>query len=303
MSDLVRTLLGRPTELLPFTEVKERLRLRNLVDRGLQEVPLERIVGSLGRQREFNRAFLPRDEALRERWQDVEELARGLQGFPPVELYQVGDAYFVVDGHHRVSVAHRLGAPAIEARVQEFLTPVPLGADESIEAVLLKQGLADFLEATGLTPESRDELRTTLPQGYDRLLEHISVHRYYLGLEERREIPWRAAAASWRDRVYRPTLEAIRDSRAMEEFPGRTETDLYLFVTEHLSRLRQRYGDDAVTPRRAARHLELTRRQQRDWRRRMGRRWQRLTGADEAVDDGAGDGNGEASGNGDGIET
>jgi hypothetical protein len=206
-----------------------------------------------------------------------------------VELYQVGDAYFVVDGHHRVSVARRLGAPAIEARVQEFLTPVPLSSEDSIEQVLLKQGLADFLEATGLVPESADELRTTLPQGYDRLLEHIAVHRYYLGLEEQQEILWRGAATSWRDHVYLPTVAAIRQSGVMEEFPDRTETDLYLYVMDHLVTLRERYDDQAVTPLRAARHLELTRRQERDWRHRVSRGWHRLTGGEEDGGDGTDD--------------
>lgn len=277
MQDLLRPLLGRPVELLPFEEVKERLRLGNLVDRGLREVPVERIVGSLGRQREFTRAFLPRDEALRRRWQDVEELAESQRGFPPVELYKVGDAYFVVDGHHRVSVARRLGAPAIEARVQEFLTPVSLQPDESIESVLLKQGLADFLEATGLVPEHDDEFRTTVPQGYDRLLEHIAVHRWYRSIEEGREVPWREAVVSWRDRVYRPAVVAIEESCVLEEFAGRTETDLYLFVMDHLAMLRDRYGDHPVTPLRAAHHLELSHRRRRTWPQRLRRWWHRLT--------------------------
>jgi hypothetical protein len=105
MQDLLAAARGRPADLLPFADVKEKLRLTSLVDRGVQEVPLSRIVGTLGRAKEFNRAFLPRDEALRERWDDVRDLAEGPHGFPPVELYRVGNVDFVVDGHHRVSVA------------------------------------------------------------------------------------------------------------------------------------------------------------------------------------------------------
>ncbi|MGZ5428934.1 MAG: hypothetical protein ACXWFS_07990 [Thermoanaerobaculia bacterium] len=180
--DLLGTLLGRPVDLLPFDEVRERLRLSKLVDRGLRDVPLEKIVGTLGREREFNRAFLPRAEVLRERWDDVSDLA-DRRGFPPVELYQVGDAYFVVDGHHRVSVAHRLRQPTIEARVKEFLTPVPFPTEVSPEDVLLKEGLADFLATTGLFPENEDDYRVTEPKGYEKLLEHISTHRYYRGID------------------------------------------------------------------------------------------------------------------------
>ncbi len=258
MGDLLRILRRRPLDLLPFEKVREELRLRHVVDRGIQEVPLANIVGSLGRAKEFNRAFLPRRDAQRDRWRDVRELAEGLRGFDPVELYKVGEAYFVVDGHHRVSVARSLEAPTIEARVREFVTPVPLGPDDSIESVVLRSGLADFLAATGLVPEDEDEFRVTVPDGYARLLEHVSVHRYYRGLETARDVPWEEAVASWRDAVYRPMIRAIRDSRIMGAFPGRTETDLYLFTMNHLHDLRERYGPE-VTPEAAVSSLPWAR--------------------------------------------
>ena len=130
MQDLLSHLLKRPADLLPFDQVRERLHLLRVVDRGVQDGPLERIVGTVQREREFNRAFLPREEKLRERWEDLEELALGARGFPPVELYRVGDVDFVVDGHHRV---------------KEFVTDVPLDPGASIEDVILKEGLARFL--------------------------------------------------------------------------------------------------------------------------------------------------------------
>ena len=159
MQDLLRPLRGQPADLLPFDAVREGLRLGHLLDRGVMEVPLDQIVGSLGRERDFTREFLPRDEALRERWEELEELAVGTAGFPSVELYRVGEAYFVVDGHHRVSVARSLGAPAIEARVQEFLSPVTLSPDESLEEVLAKHNLAEFCEITGLAQDAPGRLR------------------------------------------------------------------------------------------------------------------------------------------------
>ncbi|HEX5853987.1 MAG TPA: hypothetical protein VFZ57_00075, partial [Thermoanaerobaculia bacterium] len=242
IQDLLSHLFKRPADLLPFDEVRERLRLRHVVDRGVQDVPLERIVGTLQRQREFTRAFLPRDEKLRERWEDLEGLAEGSRGFPPVELYRVGDVDFVVDGHHRVSVARVQGAPTIEARVKEFLTDVPLEQDSSIEDVILKEGLAGFLEATGLAPTSLDEFRVTAPKGYERLLEHISVHRYYRGIELARPFSWNEAVESWYETVYRPMIETIARSRILQQFADHTETDLYLFTMDHLHHLRQRYG-------------------------------------------------------------
>ncbi len=256
MQDLLALVRQRPRDLLPFEEVRDRLKLRRVVDRGTTDVPLERIVGTFGRRGEFNRAFLPRSESLRERWEDVKELAEGAAGFPRVELYQVGEAYFVVDGHHRVSVARSLGAPAIEAHVLEFLTPVPLGPDASLEDVLRKEGLADFLEATGLVPSTPDEFRVTHPGDYAEMLEHVAVHRYFLGLELSRCTSWEEAVRSWYETFFRPMTETIRSSGILGDFPGRTEADLYLFTARHLHALRERWGDD-VAPERAVRHLRL----------------------------------------------
>ncbi len=257
VGDLLGVLRGRPVDLLPFDMVRAGLRLRRVVDRGIQDVPLASIVGTLGRERDFNRAFLPRDEALRGRWEEVEELAEGAPGFPAVELYKVGDAFFVVDGHHRVSVERSLGAPAIEAHVKEFLTPVPVSPDASISDVLARSAQADFLEATGLAPASPDEFRATEAAGYERLLEHISVHRYFMGIESGREPTWPEAVASWRERVYGPMIHAIERSGIMEEFPGRTETDLYLFAMDHLHHLRQCYAPKQIAPALAVRHFKF----------------------------------------------
>jgi hypothetical protein len=279
MTDLMAFLGGRPTDLLPFETVRRELGLRHLVDRGMQEVPLDRIVGTLGRPGEFNRAFLPRDEALKERWDRLMDLAEGQRGFPPVELYKVGQAYFVVDGHHRVSVAKALGAPSIEAHVTEFLTPVPLEPGVSLEEVLLRSGLAAFLEATGLVPGTPDEYRVTVPDGYARLIDHIRVHGYYKGIEEGRDLPWREEVVSWRDHVHKPMIEIIRKSGILEEFPGRTETDLYLFVMDHLHSLRERYHNPAVPAEAAMEDFEQTRippkrpRRVRGWWRGMRKRF------------------------------
>ena len=258
IQDLLAEARGRPADLLSFGTVRERLRLRNFVDRGVQEVPLDRIVVTVERKRDFNRAFFPRDDSLRDRWKEIEGLAEGMTGFPPVELYRVGGADFVVDGHHRVSVARAMGTPTIEARVKEFTAPVPLPTDASIGDVISRQGLADFLETTGLSPGKDDEFRTTEPNGYERLLDHINVHRHFRGVTEKREIPWPEAVKSWREGVYRPMTKRIEESGILEEFPGRTPADLYLFVMDHVHYLRQQYGD--VAPTRALAHFRLSRR-------------------------------------------
>ena len=272
MSDLLRSLRGKPSDLLEFDRVRETLRLGHFTDCGNVEVPLEKIVGTLGRAREFNRVFLPRSEESRDRWRRISDMAEGAQGFPPVDLYQVGDAYFVVDGHHRVSVARAAGAKTIEARVKEFRTRVPLGPEDSLESVLLKRGLADFLEATGLTPEEPDEFRVTTAAGYERMIDHVAGHRYYRGIETGRDVGWPEAVISWRDTVYRAMIRLIRDSGIIKEFPGRTESDLYLFTMNHLHHLRELYGADAVPAEQAVENIRPSGgRLARWWRRLLGR--------------------------------
>ena len=113
----------RPQTLLSFEEVQERLRLTQSAYRGLQQVPLDQIVGSVGRYNDFTRTFLPLIEGDSWRWRRVAELQSEM-GLPPIELYKVGDAYFVKDGNHRVSVARQFGAKTIEAYVWEYETPV-----------------------------------------------------------------------------------------------------------------------------------------------------------------------------------
>lgn len=258
IDDILSIVQGKPADLLSFHEVRERLHLKQLVDRGIQEIPMTRIVGTVGRERDFNRAFFPREESLRQRWKEVKELAEGPVGFSPIELYKVNDVFFVVDGHHRVSVARSLNAPTIEAHVKEFMSPIPLTPDTSSEEVILKSALADFLETTGLVQEYSAEYEVTIPNGYQRLLDHISVHRYYRGIETKHDVSWQDALNSWRDTVYHPMVEAIQKSGILEQFSDKTETDLYLFVMDHLHHLRQRYGKASGQRGRVVKHFALS---------------------------------------------
>jgi hypothetical protein len=202
----------QPDGLLSFDQVRDKLKIRGQHYAGRQTIPLDKIVGSVGRYQEFNRAFLPRQEFIRERWKRVYEVAHSPEGFPAIDVYKIGDAYFVRDGHHRVSVLRELGATSIEATVTELETPIPLPADVGEEELDLKAEYAAFLQETGLDalrPEERIEF--TLPGQYQKLYGHIAVHRHFVGLGEAREIPWPEAVARWYDEVYIPVVAVIRE--------------------------------------------------------------------------------------------
>ncbi len=234
---------GHPSEgLLSFEQVRDKLKIRGQHYAGTQIIPLDKIVGSVGRYHEFDRAFLPTQEHIRERWKRVYEVAHSLEGFPAIDVYQIGDVYFVRDGHHRVSVIKELGATTIEATVTQLETPISLSTDVDQETLDLKEEYAIFLEETGLDslrPDQRIEF--TLPGQYRKLQEHIAVHRYFLGLGEQREIPYPEAVARWYDEVYRPVVDVIREEGVLDAFPERTEADLYLWIIEHRHYLSQRY--------------------------------------------------------------
>ncbi len=93
-------------------------------------VPIDQIVGSVGRAKDFTREFLPRTHVDGYRWESIDRAAQQGIGLPPVELYRLADVYFVIDGHHRTSVARASGALAIDAVVTTLECPVWLTAKD-----------------------------------------------------------------------------------------------------------------------------------------------------------------------------
>ena len=183
--------------LLSFSDVRHKLKIRGQRYLGVQTIPIDKIAGSTGRYSEFNRAFLPTQEFIRERWKGVYQAAHET-GFPPIDVYQIGNVYFVRDGHHRVSVLKELGATVVEATVTQLDSPIPLSPDVGGEELDRKEEYASFLRETGLDEQIEDPaIEFTLPGQYQKLLEHIAVHRHFLGLAEMREIPYAEAVARW----------------------------------------------------------------------------------------------------------
>jgi hypothetical protein len=246
-------LMRRQNRLLAYDEVREKLRAGGPVYRGMEAVPIDQIVGSVNRFDEFDRAFLPSQDFTEERWKNIGRAYYDDVNLPPVKLYQVGDAYFVVDGNHRVSVARELGRAYIDAEVQECRVLVPLTPDIRPEDLEVIGEAADFLEQTKLA-DSRPQAKitTTIPGGYHLLLEHIEVHRYLQSQEWQREFSLQEAATQWYDQVYGPFVNVIKETGVLSEFPGRTETDLYVWLMDHLFYLRERFGN-RISPQDAAR--------------------------------------------------
>jgi hypothetical protein len=244
---------GRPRRLLAFDDVRERLRLGGPLYRGVQSVPLAQIIGSVDRYLDFDRLFLPTQSHTEDRWRKISRAWYDEVDLPPVLLYKVGQVYFVVDGNHRVSVAREHGQTYIDAEVREVESRVPVTPDIRAEDLQRLGEKVEFLERTRLDrlrPEAVVE--PTILGGYDRLLEHICVHRYFMGIDEKRPVTEEESVTHWYDTLYRPVVDLVESSDVLEEFPGRTATDLYLWIMDHLHFLRGQPGGEQAGPADAA---------------------------------------------------
>ncbi len=240
LQEIVARLTGKSVALLSYEDVRRKLKAEASETHTLREIPLDAIVGSVGRYNDFTRSFLPRQDSDQDRWARV-KVTVNLKGLPPIDVYQIDQAYFVLDGNHRVSIARRIGASTILARVTEVRTKVPLSPDVQPDDLIVKAEYADFLERTRLDeccPGA--DLSVTAPGKYQAIEEQIAVHHYYVNQE--RQIPHAEALAHWYDEVYSPVVRVIRERGVLRDFPGRTETDLYLWIVEHRAALEAELG-------------------------------------------------------------
>jgi hypothetical protein len=160
--------------ILPFEEVVEALGRRGERRLGLHVIPLDSIVGTVERTREFDRRFRPTSRRVRQRWQRIDEAQRRGEAMPPITVYRIGDMHFVEDGHHRVSVARMLGHRDIQAYVTEVLTEVdPLGL--RLSDLPLKSHQRLFFERVPLPESERSRIQFSDPWDYAELAECVEA--------------------------------------------------------------------------------------------------------------------------------
>jgi len=259
LQEIVARLTGKSTRLLSYEEVAQKLHLGGRAERGIQAIPVAAIVGSVGRYTDFTRTFRPLRSNDQQRWAGVKAALGDPNGagLPPIDVYKVGEVYFVLDGNHRVSIARQEGLTHIDARVIEVRSPVPLTPDIQPDDLIIKAEYAEFLEHTRLNElRPQADFNVTAPGQYEKLNEHIAVHRYYQCEDEQCEVSEQSAVLDWYDNVYAPIVAAIRERGVLRWFPNRTETDLYLWVSAHREALQQELGW-AVSPEAAVTHLAV----------------------------------------------
>jgi len=230
LQDVVCVFKGCSVDLLSFNEVKDRLQLTQKVYRGRRTIKLEHIRGSVGRYHDFAAGFLPRNDSMRERWENVDVFV-STHGEPPIEVYLVGEAYFVMDGNHRVSVSRQLGRKMIDAEVWEYTSPVELSSEADHNELLIKGEHTNFLELSQIANSFPDHnIAFTSPKGYHSLVYQLEIYRKGLEQTLGERVSLEDACAQWYEEVYRPAVTAIRESGVLDQFPERTEADLFIWV-------------------------------------------------------------------------
>jgi hypothetical protein len=236
-------------QLLSFEEVKGALGAVSQVYLGLREVPVSKIVGSVGRHRDFDRAFLPSKPDLGTRWRRIDEIMHRAEELPPISLYKIGDAYFVQDGNHRVSVARQRGVEMIDAEVIELRSRVPVDSALTARDLLHKlehRRLLERLPIDRVLPEMEVEFSDVAD--YRRLAIYIEAHGFKVSQLWKRYVSPEEALRDWYEYGYCPISEMIREERILDAFPGRTELDLYLWIVYHRERLALEAGDEKISP-------------------------------------------------------
>src|SRR5918912_2464026 len=223
----------RDDRLLEFDEVERRLKPFGRRYLGVREIPLDALVGTDGRASSFTRDFRPLHAFSRDRMRSLESaFAEG--AFPPIVTVKLGDAYFVIDGHHRATLARRRGAEMIDADVTELIARVPLPAGADMLEVVLRELERIFLEDSGLA-EGRPGVRVAVsrPAHYLELLENVQIHGYHMMRGRARVLENAEIAANWYDAIYAPTLAAAEGLRLGQLYRDAPPGDLFLVLHRH----------------------------------------------------------------------
>lgn len=209
-----------------FDQAKAKLNLQESRDLGVMTVEVAKIIGSVGRWRDFDASFRLTNPATKRRFEIIsQKMAEGYE-FPPVELYKVQDRYYVADGNHRVAAAKRLGVAYIDAHVREFFAD----PEHEAETVYWAERSA-FEKATG-----RSDVDFARPDHYSRLLSGLDRFRRQETKRLGYELQLSAVAQTWRKEIADPVRRIIRREGLCKQFPGWTEDDVVLHT------IRQNYG-------------------------------------------------------------
>jgi hypothetical protein len=225
--------------LLPLGEVTGRLRLLGQKYRGIQTIPIDKVVGSVDRAVDFDRVFRPRNRGdLKKRLNSLRE-AFGDRPMPPISVYEASGLYFVSDGHHRVALARQDGAQFIDAEVTSLRLSHELHPNVDLLELVHTEQNRQFMEQTGLAarhPEAQIEF--SRPSGYWELKDVIEARGYEISVQRGEFVPMPEATSDWYETCWIAAQEAIDATQLRQRYSFKTPGDLYLWVHYKLRELR-----------------------------------------------------------------
>ncbi|MDR2510180.1 MAG: transcriptional regulator [Spirochaetaceae bacterium] len=235
-------------KLLSFNDVKDILRPKHQIYRGMRSVPVNLIIGSEGRYQDFNKCFAPKTHNTRQRWESIAGASMRDIILPAVQLYEIGGVYFVRDGNHRVSVAAAQGVMEIDAEVTSLESEIKIKPDFTIAELrdaVIKYEKRIFYDETffGDLTDYWD-LDFSRTGRYDVIYNHILAHKYFINQGKDEEIPFCDALVSWYKNVYCPVMKIVDEEHIYARFPRRKGGDFYVWLVKRWDLLKQEFGDE-----------------------------------------------------------
>lgn len=243
---LMSALTWKSNDLMPLYEVTSIIKPRSETYLGMRSIPVEKVIGSECRYRDFSSAFYPKTDRLRTRWESIDNARINDIALPAISVYELGGYYFVRDGNHRVSVARSQGVEFIDAEVVELDTEIPIKPGMSMKELKAKTVAYErnmFLQQYP-TELPMGAIVFNTPGAYPEMVNHINVHKYYINEQVHdHEITFNEAAMSWFENVYKPIVKAIRQEHLLAAFPGESEGDMYMWVVRRWDELKREKRD------------------------------------------------------------
>jgi hypothetical protein len=244
---------GGKDRLIDFSSIEKNLRHVHQLNKGVLPIPIDRIVGSLGRYHDFTDEFLPNTARVSAKYESVRQAMLDGRILPPIKVYRILDNYFVIDGHHRVTVAKKeMNAAEIDAEVVEIHFDLDLSSKrkysydtEQARRFLITLEEDAFQKATYLRNAILVyPLTVTDLTSYGKLYEEILDFRrnYDGGALAKKSLIY--SSYRWYETRFLPAARIIIEEDILTGFPSRTCSDLYLWIQQHKYYLSQNAGHD-----------------------------------------------------------
>ena len=249
-NEIQHLLSPEEASLISLNDVKQLIRPINETYLGMKVIPIDKIIGSEGRYKDFDNNFFPKSSHLRHRWEHVDEAAIKSITLPPIKVYEIDGLYFVRDGNHRVSVAKARGTEFIDAEVvtlqSEIKLKKPNNMNDIVKQIINYEKRLFYAETSFGDITDFWCLDFSRAGRYDVIYNHILTHKYFLNQQQEGEVSMEDAILSWFTKVYVPIISTIQKKKILKKFPKRTYSDLYVWIVRYWDDLKHKFGNNEI---------------------------------------------------------